>query len=187
MATYFNPRPSLKLSICLATLLAAPMVQSAPISKADFNNGKSQVSTTYTHDKASCKVLADNARDICMEEAKGKRNVARAELNYAHTEKPGDLTKVGEAKAHATYGVAKEKCDDMAGNDKSVCVKEAKAVQVKAMVNTKMTGDINEIRKDGAADKRDADYKVAAEKCDILAGDAKASCIAQAKTRFGKS
>lgn len=32
-----------------------------------------------------------------------------------------------------------------------------------------------------------ADYKVAVEKCDALAGDAKTSCVAAAKTKFGKN
>jgi hypothetical protein len=35
------------------------------------------------------------------------------------------------AKVDADYAVAKEKCDDFSGNAKDVCVKEAKAAQVK--------------------------------------------------------
>jgi hypothetical protein len=35
--------------------------------------------------------------------------------------------------------------------------------------------------------KRDANYKVAIEKCDALAGDAKSSCVASAKTTYGKN
>ncbi|SEB26419.1 hypothetical protein [Variovorax sp. YR216] len=38
-----------------------------------------------------------------------------------------------------------------------------------------------------ADEKRDADYKVAVEKCDAMAGDAKGNCIAAAKQRFGKN
>ena len=37
-----------------------------------------------------------------------------------------------------------------------------------------------------AKDKRDADYQVAAEKCDALGGDAKSACLGQAKARFGR-
>jgi len=44
-----------------------------------------------------------------------------------------------------------------------------------------------DVRKDAATEKRDADYKVAKEKCDAFAGDAKASCMTDAKTRYGKS
>jgi hypothetical protein len=32
-----------------------------------------------------------------------------------------------------------------------------------------------------------ADYKVAIEKCDALAGDARNNCVAAAKARFGKN
>jgi len=68
-----------------------------------------------------------------------------------------------------------------------VCVKEAKAVEVKALADAKMGKEIGEARKDAAADKIDADYKVAIEKCDALAGDAKSNCVTAAKSRFGKT
>ena len=68
-----------------------------------------------------------------------------------------------------------------------MCVKEAKAVEVKALADAKMGKQIGEAKKDAAQDKRDADYKVAAEKCESLAGDAKTSCMAAAKAKFGKS
>ena len=110
-----------------------------------------------------------------MEEAKGKQKVARANLQYAYSGKPGDLTKAEEAKAKAVYEVAKEKCDDLVGNDKSVCVKEARAVEVKALVNARMVGKIGDTQREGVLDKMDADYKVAVEKCDTLSGEAKAS------------
>lgn len=42
-------------------------------------------------------------------------------------------------------------------------------------------------RKEAGAAKRDADYKVAIEKCDALAGDAKDACASNAMARFGKS
>jgi hypothetical protein len=40
---------------------------------------------------------------------------------------------------------------------------------------------------DAAEDKRSADYKVAAEKCDTPAGEAKTACVATAKAQFGKT
>ena len=42
-------------------------------------------------------------------------------------------------------------------------------------------------RKEANADKRAADYKVAIEKCDALAGPAKDSCVSSAKVQYGKS
>jgi hypothetical protein len=35
------------------------------------------------------------------------------------------------------YDVAKEKCDDLSGNAKDVCVKDAKAAQAKAKAEAK--------------------------------------------------
>ena len=134
-----------------------------------------------------CAVLKSNAKDVCIEEAKAKEKVAKAELEFAFTGKPADANKVLVAKASTAYAVAKERCDDQAGNAKDVCMKEAKAIEVKALAEAKMGKEITEARKDAKADSRDADYKVAIEKCDAMAGDAKASCVAAAKVKFGKS
>jgi len=90
------------------------------------------------------------------------------------------------AKAESTYAVARERCDDKAGNMKDVCVKEAKAVETKALADARMGKQIGEAAKEASDDKRNADYSVAAQKCDALAGDAKTDCNAAAKARFGK-
>ncbi len=183
MNNYFN----LKASLIVGAMLVLPIAQAATMTKADYKADKTRISADYKADKASCAALSANAKDICVEEAKAKEKVARAELEFSYSGKPGDQTKVLEAKAKSAYAVAKEKCDDKAGNDKSVCVKEAKAVETKALADAKMGKKIGEARKDATEDKRDADYKVAVEKCDAMAGDAKASCIAAAKAKFGKN
>ena len=41
-------------------------------------------------------------------------------------------------------------------------------------------------RKDVQSDQGDADYIAAKEKCETLAGDAKGTCMSDAKARFGK-
>ncbi len=177
----------LKATLLVAALLALPLAQAATLSKADYNTEKVRISAAYKADKAACAPLADNAKDVCQEEAKGKEKVARAELQFSYTGKPGDQSKIWKAKAKAAYEVAKEKCDDLSGNPKDVCMKEAKAIEVKTLTDAEMAKDIRDVKKDGVQDKLDADYKVALEKCDALAGDAKSSCVATAKARFNKS
>ena len=178
---------TLKASFVVASMLMLPLAHAASMSRADYTAAKTRISAEYKSDKAACASLAANAKDICVEEAKAKEKVALAELEYGYTGKAGDRTKVAVAKAESAYAVAKEKCDDQAGNAKDVCVKEAKAVETKALADAKMGTEIGEAKKDAAADKRDADYNVAVEKCDALAGDAKSSCIAAAKAKFGKN
>jgi len=168
-------------------LLAISTAHAVTLSKAEYVAGKSRITAEYKADKKACAPLKANAKDICVEEAKAKEKVARAELEFNHTGKPADQTRVSVARAETSYAVAKEKCDDLSGNGKDVCVKEAKASEVKALADARMSSTIGTARKDAAQDVRDADYKVAAEKCDALAGDAKTACIDAAKAKYGKS
>jgi hypothetical protein len=183
-----NKRFTLQASLLLAGLLALPMAQAATsMGKADYSAGKTRISADYKSEKAACAALKSNAKDVCVEEAKAKEKVARAELEYNYTGKLRDRNALAEAKAKSAYAVAKEKCDDQSGNAKDVCVKEAKAIEVKALADAKLVKEVGEARTDAAADKTTADYKVAIEKCDALAGDAKASCVTAAKVKFGKN
>lgn len=177
----------LKPVVITAAVVMISAAQAATITKTDYQAGKTRIDADYKADKAACASLAANAKDICVEESKAKEKVARAELEYSFTGKSKDRSKVLVAKAESAYAVAKEKCDDKAGNDKDVCVKEAKAVKVKALADAKMGKEISEARTDASDEKRDADYKVAIEKCDALAGDAKAGCVGSAKAKFGKN
>ena len=161
-----------------AACLALPLAQAATMAKADYKIDKDRISTAYKVDKAVCGALKDNAKDICVEEAKAKEKVGKAELEFNYTGKANDGNKVL---------VAKEKCDDLAGNTKDVCVKEAKAVEIKALADAKMGKEIGIAKRDAATDKKDADYKVDIEKCDSQTGDVKTLCVSTAKLKFGKS
>ena len=181
--TTLRTLPATLLCLSLLTWTAA---QAQTISKPDYKAGKTRISETYKADKMACVSQAGNARDVCEEEAKGKEKIARAELEYSYSGKAVDRNKVHVVKAKADYEVAKEKCDDQAGNAKNLCVQEAKAAEQKALADAKMGKEIGEAKKEAAADKVDADHKVAIEKCEALSGDAKASCVAAAKAKFGK-
>ncbi len=182
-----NKHNILKTALAVAALLALPLAHAATMAKADYQAGKTRIGADYKTDKAACGPMAGNAKDICVEEAKAKEKVAKAELQYAYTGTAKDANKVLVAKADSSYAVAKERCDDQTGNTKDVCVKEAKAVKVKALADAKLGKDIGAARKDAAVDKNDADYKVATEKCDAVSGDAKTACVSAAKSRFGKN
>ena len=183
-----NKTLTLKTSIIFAALLALPLAQAATtMSKPDYNVAKTRISADYKTDQAACASFSANAKDICVQQAKANQRVGLAQLEFDFTLAPADLTKLLVAKAETRYAVAKEQCDDKAGNDKDVCLKEAKAVEVKALADAKMRKQIGEAKADASDAKRDADYKVAVEKCEALAGDAKGACIVIAKAQFGKT
>ena len=182
-----NKNLTLKASLLMAAMMALSVAQAENISKDDYKAGKTRISADYTADKKACASLAANAKDICVAEAKAREKVARAELEYAFSGKSKDQIEIAVVMAESTYAVAKEKCDDLAGNAKDVCFKEAKTIEIKALADAKMGQKIGDAMIDSAEAKNDANYKLAAEKCEALAGDAKASCVATAKVKFGKN
>jgi hypothetical protein len=167
------------------------------MSKDAHDNAYKNAESQYKTDKAACDSMSGNAKDVCIEEAKGKEKIAKADADAAFKNTPKAREAARTAHADATYAVAKEKCDDQTGNQKDVCVKEAKAAHVKAIADAKVdrvaadTHNTAETktaaaRRDATEDKRDADYKVAIEKCDSLSGTAKDACVSNAKTRYSK-
>jgi hypothetical protein len=186
------------LGIAAASEAQVTTPATTPLSREAYATATKNADTQYKSDKAACASLTGNAKDICAAEAKGKAAMAKAdaEAGFKNTPKARESARV--AHAQAVYDVAVEKCDDLSGNPKDVCVQAAKAELVKGKSNAKVdrvTADTRqdaaakqtEVRKEASADKRDADYKVAIEKCDALAGAAKDTCVSKAKAQFGKS
>ena len=177
----------LQTAVACAALFAAAGAFAVTMSKSEYTAAKDHIGAEYKADKAACASSSGNAKDVCIEQAEGKQKVARAELEYDHTGNAGDAHKLALARADSTYAIAKEMCDDKAGDAKNLCTTEAKAAHTKALADAKLTEKVGVARKDAAQDKNDANYKVAAQKCESLAGDAKASCISAAKAHFNKS
>jgi hypothetical protein len=191
----------LPLLSCIATAAACLFVLNSAMaqtmSSSDFNAGKSRLQSDYKTEKAACSSRAGNAKYICMAEAKGKEDVAKAELEHSYKPTLKTQYQVNVAKGEATYELAKQKCDAMSGNPKDVCIKEAKSALTAAKADAtvqKKTAEANsmasrenkETRANASADKRAAELKVAEEKCDALSLNAKDNCMAAAKAKFGK-
>jgi hypothetical protein len=179
------------------------------MSKEQYKSGKDNIAAEYKSVSAACGSLSGNAKDICKADASGKQNVALSMLDAENKPSANATYKVRVARADADFSVAKERCDDRAGNVKDVCLKEAKAAEVAAKAdatawlktatanekaaatttkaNNKASDAGADARKDAAADKRDAEYAVAKERCDVFASDAKTNCLNEAKARFGKT
>jgi hypothetical protein len=183
-----------------STAAAKPMapVVVAPITKDAYDVAIKNADAQAKVDKDACASRTANAKDICLAEANGKEKVAKADAEAAFKNTPKAREDMRDTRADATYSVAKQKCDALAGNPKDVCVKEADAALVKAKADAKVDRVAADTRQDATtkqADankeantvKRDADYKVAIGKCDALAGTAKDSCVSSAKAQYGKS
>ena len=179
------------------------------MSKEDYKATEQTIAGDFKNSRDACDSLAGNAKDICVEQAKANRGVAKAELEAAY--KPGTKTtyEARLAKANATYRVAVEKCDDLAGNPKDVCVKQAKADKVNAKANARAQMKITQANAaagekindannkanaqsvdahaDAQKDKREAAYALAKTQCEALAGSARDQCTADAKNRYSQN
>ena len=119
------------LMIAIAsTCLLAGQAASA-MTQDEYKVAQEKIEADYKVDKAKCDALKGNPKDVCEKEAKGKENVAKAELEQQYKPSESHARAVQEEKVKANYEVAKEKCDDMKGDAKSACEKQAKADEAK--------------------------------------------------------
>jgi DNA-binding ferritin-like protein len=94
--------------------------------------------------------------------------------------------KAAVARADADYKAAKDACKPKQGNDRDVCMKEAKAQYVKVTADAKARLKSKDAVADARGDTMVAQYKVAKEKCDALSGDAKDKCLKDAKLKYNQ-
>lgn len=185
-----------RLLMLTAVMSCAFAGNAMALTKEEYKAQNDRISADYKASRDKCGTLKDNAKDICISEAKGVEKVAKAELETQYKPDPRNTEKVAFAKADAAYDTAKERCDDQKGNAKDVCIKDAKAVQVKAKEDArvvKTSADTSkdrsekmaDTRKEAGSEKRDAEYKAARERCDALAGPAKDNCQNDAKAKYG--
>ena len=184
-------------SLIFTTVLCSTLIGNAmAMSNAEYKTQRDRISGDYKVNRDKCAALKGNAKDICVSEAKGAEKIAKAELEAQYEPSPRHTEQLALAKADAAYDTAKEKCDDLSGNSKDVCMKDAKAAHVKAKEEAKLArvsteaGTTNaekmrDAQKQANTAEREAFYKAAKERCDSLAGDAKEACHKEAEAKYG--
>lgn len=182
----------MKKAIALLLVTAAGIGFSAAASaasaeaKAAYASAKEGAASDYKIAREKCNALTDNPKTICIKEAKFGRTHAKSAAEAEYKDTPRAYANARTDIANAELGLAKAKCGSQTGNDKDVCIKEAKAANVIAKADAKADNKIINARIDARDDKNDAVYKVEIEKCDAMAGAGKDSCVAAAKLHFGK-
>ena len=185
MTQYIIHRPLHHLALA-ATMLVMGSAHAANLSKGVYAGAKDDIKAAYKAEREACNNLSGNAKDVCVETAKGRENVAMARLEFHYTGKLGDEAKMYKAQYQAEYDIAKEKCDDLGGQQKDVCTREAKSTRDKAESDLKLAKKVANAADTAVSEHLKADMKLAREKCDTLAGDAKDICMASAKARYAE-
>lgn len=186
-------RTAITLIACVLGLSAAAY---AELSKPERKAEEDRISAEYKSALNDCARKSGNAKDSCMAGARGAEKVARAELEARDRDTPKAGAAVRIARAEAGYAVARETCEDFAGNARDVCVQDAQAVLTRAKADAKADRKTEEAhkaanekvaaaRRDADEIKRQADYNAARERCDALSDSAKDRCLADARAKHG--
>jgi|KBSSwiStaDraftv2_1062776.scaffolds.fasta_scaffold339439_2 hypothetical protein len=141
----------LKLTVIAAALAlgfaGAAQAQSTPSSgmgkgpdRADrkvHNADEERIESEYKAAKEKCDTMQGNQKDICQAEAKAQEKVAKAENDAKNAkDQSRAMAKVERVKADTAYDVAKQRCQEKKGNEKDVCMKDAKAERDRARATT---------------------------------------------------
>lgn len=153
--------------------------------KALYQQAKAAAAAEFKAASARCDAITGNPKDVCIAEAKVARVRADADATAQYRNTLRAYTKARQDIANADYALDRKRCDALTGNEKDVCVQRAKAIRTAALADAKADKKVIEARSNAREDKRIAEYKVEAEKCDALAGTAKDQCVSAAKTQFG--
>jgi hypothetical protein len=188
--------PRLVALAVLAACAFAGSAGAAPMTRDQHRAEIERIQGVYRAANDNCKPMKGNARDICKVEARGAYNIAKAELELKKKATPKHDDKLKTARAEAAYRLASEKCDDMQGSAREICRKEAKASWIAARGDTRVSRaaiddgvnsrKANAERKEAREDNSAAQYAAAKERCEVLPGDARASCVGDLKKKFGK-
>ncbi|HWJ94762.1 MAG TPA: hypothetical protein VNT33_08555 [Telluria sp.] len=178
--------PHLILLLGAALLWAAghTRAQTVPDAKTAYLQTRDAAAQAYKRARAQCNAITGNPKEVCVAEAKAARVRTEEEASAAYQNTLAAYTRARLRIAAANHARDKAKCKALTGNDRDVCMEQAKATFVSAKADAKADDKAIEARAEAREDKRNAAYHVALEKCDAFAGAAKDQCVAAAKAAY---
>ena len=158
----------------------------APGSKAQYAQAKASAQAAYKAARAQCDSLAGTPKDICVAQATAQRVRAEEDATAQYKNTLEAYTRARTRIATANYNLDRARCGAVAGNERDVCLGQAKATRIAAEADARADRKAIEAREDARDEKRTAQYKVALEKCDAFAGAVKDDCVSAAKSAYGE-
>jgi hypothetical protein len=175
---------------------AAPNLFNTPMTQDDVKAQKVRIEDQYSTARQRCSRVQGTARELCNEQARGERDVQQAELVMQVEPSADHDQQVRLAKANAAYAVALVKCKDFDGEARAVCRQDAKSTLAdakedarlqKEVVAQELSSELTVRDRTVAAEKAaEAQYQAARQRCDLLPGEGRANCLADARKRFGR-
>jgi hypothetical protein len=118
-----------RIALLAMALACIGNVSAFAMTKEEYKAQKERIEADYKATRGKCATFEANAKDICLAEARNIDKVARAELDAQYKPSARADKKVKQAKAEGTYGVARQKCDELKADAKAACIKDARAAR----------------------------------------------------------
>lgn len=164
----------------------AAAMQPALDAKTIHQQAMDAAEITYDAAKLRCDALAGIPHEICVADARAARVRVEEEAGAAYKNTLAAYTQARMRIASAYYERDKTRCGAAVGNDREVCLRQAKATLVATQADARADRKAIEARLDAQDAKIDAEFRVALQKCDAYAGDVKEGCVSTARTAYGK-
>jgi hypothetical protein len=124
------------MRIWILLLAALPEIVCAErpnMSLADYLARKKLLSVEHRDARAVCGAHSSSDREICLAEVLGADTIAKADLEVAYRSTPRSRFEASEARARATFWVARERCAEIAQPIRQVCLHDADATLARAL------------------------------------------------------
>lgn len=165
---------------------AAAAQQIVPDPQLAYQQSMERAEAVFDAAKARCDAVAGIPHEICVADARAARIRVEEEAGAARKNTLAAYTQARMRIASAFHERDKTRCSAAVGNDREVCLRQAKATLVAIQADARADRKSIEARLDAQDAKIDAEYSVALQKCDAFAGDVKDGCISSARTTYGK-
>lgn len=187
---------TITVAVAMALGAGTAVAAGSAMSKEEDKAHKERIEADYKAAKEQCDGMKDNARDVCMAQAKGKHEVVKAQLEARRDPGPRRDAEVRRKQAEADYKVAREKCDDLRRDAKDACRRDAKATYEHAKGQAKVaqaagergvnSGRTIEERRQARDASTDAQYAAGKERCETLSPQARDNCMNEVRRKYGK-
>lgn len=170
----------------IAMQSAIPVFAASAEEKATYIAANDKAETDYKLARTHCDRLNDNAKSLCIAQAKAAQIKIESNATAVYEDTPVARATARIDIADANYDVDKVKCESQFGNSRDVCSKKAEATMVAEKADATADKKISEARSDANGDKQAVNYSVAIEKCAALVGAHKDDCVVAARKQFEK-
>jgi hypothetical protein len=105
------------------------------MSRADYQEARRPLEADARIALARCRALQGTPADVCKAQARGEDRIRKAEVEVRYLGTTAAVSQVRQARAQASYHVARAKCGGLLGEDRLACLGAARTGRARALAD----------------------------------------------------